>query len=268
MPEYLTPGTYVEEVGKHPRTIEGVPTSTVGAVGVTERGPTHGPPVLVASFDEFATVFGDGLAQPEQSVAGRWANDPDEGGRLWHFSRSIRGFFDNGGCRIYIKRVVPADAEPDAAWTDACERLSIADFVGFDGGPGQRYGIHALADIDEISLCIVPGVWSLTVRSALLRHCQSRRDRFAILDLPDGLDAPAALARVEAIDTSFAATYHPWVEVGGPAAGGVAVGPSGHVAGVFARVDANHGVHKAPAGEVIHGIRGLARHVRRANRNC
>jgi uncharacterized protein len=35
--------------------------------------------------------------------------------------------------------------------------------------------------------------------------------------------------------------------------------PSGHVAGVWCRTDASRGVHKAPANEVIRGIRGLQR---------
>ena len=47
MPEYLSPGVYVEEVATGPRPIEGVSTSTAGFVGRTERGPTQ--PRLVAS---------------------------------------------------------------------------------------------------------------------------------------------------------------------------------------------------------------------------
>ncbi len=47
MPEYLSPGVYVEEVDSGPQPIEGVSTSTTGFVGMTMRGPTSGPPVLV-----------------------------------------------------------------------------------------------------------------------------------------------------------------------------------------------------------------------------
>ena len=35
------------------------------------------------------------------------------------------------------------------------------------------------------------------------------------------------------------------------------VPPSGHVAGIYARVDAQRGVHKAPANEVVSGALGL-----------
>jgi phage tail sheath protein FI len=37
MPEYLSPGVYVEEVDTGSKPIEGVSTSTVGMVGITKR---------------------------------------------------------------------------------------------------------------------------------------------------------------------------------------------------------------------------------------
>ncbi len=41
MPEYLSPGVYVEEIDAGPRPIAGVSTSTTGMVGVTARGPVR-----------------------------------------------------------------------------------------------------------------------------------------------------------------------------------------------------------------------------------
>ena len=41
MPEYLTPGVYVEEVSFRAPSIEGVGTSTAGFAGVTLTGPTN-----------------------------------------------------------------------------------------------------------------------------------------------------------------------------------------------------------------------------------
>ena len=40
MPEYLSPGVYVEEIEIGGKPIEGVSTSTAGFLGETERGPT------------------------------------------------------------------------------------------------------------------------------------------------------------------------------------------------------------------------------------
>src|SRR5260370_37025351 len=64
MPEYLSPGVYVEEVDAGPQPIEGVSTSITGAVGVTEFGRTSGKPGLGASFAEFMQNFGGVLPAP------------------------------------------------------------------------------------------------------------------------------------------------------------------------------------------------------------
>ena len=64
MPEYLTPGVYLEETSFRSRSIEGVPTSTFGMAGLTCYGPVAyqlaTPPVtmipkplLVTSYTEF-----------------------------------------------------------------------------------------------------------------------------------------------------------------------------------------------------------------------
>src|SRR5512143_3697392 len=98
MPEYLSPGVYVEEVDAGPKPIEGVSTSTAGAVGFTTRGPTSGKPVLVTSFAEFTRVFGGFVPEPPKGVVDRWGDKSvDEGGRFWLFPLSVKGFFDNGG---------------------------------------------------------------------------------------------------------------------------------------------------------------------------
>ena len=116
MPEYLHPGVYVEEVDAGPKPIEGVSTSTAGAVGVTERGPTSGKPVLCTSFADFERTFGNFLPVPDPPVLNRWNLDAAEGGRWWQFPLSVKGFFDNGGQRLYVKRVFAA---PTAAGTGA-----------------------------------------------------------------------------------------------------------------------------------------------------
>ena len=56
MPEYLSPGVYIEEIRTGPVPIEGVSTSTAGFVGQTERGPVA--PRLVTSWLEFQRWYG------------------------------------------------------------------------------------------------------------------------------------------------------------------------------------------------------------------
>ncbi|MEV6345878.1 phage tail sheath C-terminal domain-containing protein [Actinoplanes sp. NPDC051851] len=150
---------------------------------------------------------------------------------------------------------------------DGYQELSVADFAGTDGGSGARTGIVALEDIDEIAICAVPGVWSGTVQSALITHCEFMKDRFAVLDPQNDLDIAGIQAFREVYDTSYAALYHPWMFTRHPDTGlDVEIAPSGHVAGIYARTDAERGVHKAPANAVIRGIRardGLAQDITR-----
>ncbi len=71
MPEYLTPGVYVEEVSFRAPSIEGVGTSTAGFAGVTLTGPPAtspdpklAKPQLLTSFGDFQNIYGgyDNLA--------------------------------------------------------------------------------------------------------------------------------------------------------------------------------------------------------------
>ncbi|MFH9672123.1 phage tail sheath family protein [Streptomyces sp. NPDC017405] len=154
---------------------------------------------------------------------------------------------------------------------DAYESLSPADFVGADGGSGRRTGIVALEDIDEVAVCAVPGMWSGTVESSLVTHCELLKDRFAILDPRDGLDLEGIQAFREPFDTKYAALYYPWLVTRDPSANrDVEVPPSGHMAGIYARVDVERGVHKAPANVVVRGIRqtdGFAQDITRRHQD-
>jgi hypothetical protein len=95
MPEYLAPGVYVEEIDTGSKPIEGVSTSTVGMVGLTERGPVD-VPILITSYGEFTRWFGGEL--------------PAEFGSHRFLPHAVDGFFTNGGKRLYLTRVVPRGA--------------------------------------------------------------------------------------------------------------------------------------------------------------
>src|SRR6188768_1339298 len=87
----MFPGVYLEEDDNGPRPIEGVATSIAAFVGETERGALT--PRLVTSLSEFAAWFGPAPAASDAYL-------PD----------AVRGFFENGGERLYICRVGAADA--------------------------------------------------------------------------------------------------------------------------------------------------------------
>jgi phage tail sheath protein FI len=54
------------------------------------------------------------------------------------------------------------------------------------------------------------------------------------------------------IDSTYAAMYHPWIEVFDPSSNKADfVPPSGAIMGIYARTDQSRGVHKAPANETV-----------------
>jgi uncharacterized protein len=108
MPEYLHPGVYIEEIERGPRPIEGVPTSTAAIIGETERGSTL--PRLVTSYKDYQRWFGD-VFHPTKFLP-----------------YAANGFFENGGKRAFVARLVGNGAS-----------LATATFGGFvvrAAGPG------------------------------------------------------------------------------------------------------------------------------------
>lgn len=93
MPEYLAPGVFVEETSFRQKTLEGVSTSTTGFVGPTRFGPTNGEPSLLTSFAEFERIY-CGLDQLEYNK-----NSVHN-----YLAHAVRGFFDEGGKRLYVAR--------------------------------------------------------------------------------------------------------------------------------------------------------------------
>ena len=262
MPEYLAPGVYVEEVPSAVKPIAGVSTSTAGFIGVVPDsvqlpGPIKGsgsPPKfasvavtpaaanevkLVTSWSDFVKYFGDviGGEQPATATAVDTVTIDDGYRRL---AQAVYGFFNNGGTRCFVVRIA---AEAD---------LSKA--------------LKALEPIDEIAIVAMPGVTTQASQEALIDHCESLQSRFAILDGAMTADEfTKANIQGATKDSSYAAIYFPWIRVFDPSEklmhpntdGTIAVAPSGHLAGVYARVDTERGVHKAPANEPIRGALGV-----------
>jgi phage tail sheath protein FI len=146
---------------------------------------------------------------------------------------------------------------------DGTAAPTTAAYQGTDNGPGQRTGIYALADIEDISIVAVPGITNQDVQNALITHCETLKYRFAILDpAPHTGGTTPTLDDIQAqrlqYDTKYAAIYYPRISVYDDVSNSdIIVPPSGHMAGIYARVDDTRGVWKAPANEVIGGIDSL-----------
>jgi phage tail sheath protein FI len=103
MPQYLSPGVYVEEIEAGSRPIEGVATSVAAFVGLAKAGPVN-TPTLVTNWTQFTQTFGDFM---EDS----------------YLAHAVYGYFNNGGGIAYIVRV-GADDDGAAAIPAAKGELS------------------------------------------------------------------------------------------------------------------------------------------------
>ena len=111
MPEYLAPGVFVEEIERGPKPIQGVATSTTAFLGQTQRGPVK--PTLITNDGEYLRIFGDIFGTDS------------------YMPYAVRSFFDNGGRRCYITRIVGADAEKATA--------QLGEFTATAVGAGTAY---------------------------------------------------------------------------------------------------------------------------------
>jgi phage tail sheath protein FI len=267
MTQYLYPGVYVEEVPPLARPIAGVGTSTAGFIGVVmndvqmplkpgKKEDEHftvspaGEPQLITGWEQFKNNFGDFqpkktqesptvVKEPEKELEEKPENEEPAG---WsdvdykaylQLQHAVYGFFNNGGTRCWVIRVPQA--------------TGLANLANL---------LKEFESIDEIAIVAAPGVTDKVPQDAISTHCSDKmKDRVAILD---GRQKPGDFT-VKSIqgDTSmsdYAALYFPWIKVFNPVDNKIiSQPPSGHLAGVYARVDAERGVFKAPANEIVLG---------------
>lgn len=133
------------------------------------------------------------------------------------------------------------------------DAVNAGVFIGQDNGPGQRTGLQAFLENNMVSIMAIPGITIPEVVVALVAHCENLKSRFAVIDMPVELVKTNELIEYRSlIDSTYAAMYHPWVQVYDNQSKKPAyIPPSGSVAGVFSRTDISRGVHKAPANESV-----------------
>jgi len=290
MPTYLSPGVYCQEVPSGLNTIMGVGTSTAGFIALcpdTIQCPVENPDYdpskkataadAVAEPEEAEAATGadteakpDASAKKKSTKSSATGNSPyilkafkpvaagevklitnmgefkrlfgdfstDEGHR--NLAHSVSGFFINGGTRCYVVR-----------------EKSQAKI--------QSSALEKFKAIQDISVVAAPGMTDDTVRGWIVSHCENMGERFAILDCEkesesDDMFDHKKLKQPQ--NSNYAAYYIPWFNVFDPATklqdpsgnGKQYVPSSGFIAGIYARVDAERGVHKAPANEVVRGV--------------
>ncbi|MFE5037988.1 phage tail sheath subtilisin-like domain-containing protein [Streptomyces sp. NPDC056683] len=184
---------------------------------------------------------------------------------------------DNQTVALVAPTQTPASASPVAG---AGSHPGPADYLG---DSADRTGFGGLEAVDEISMVAVPDLMAAYQRGAidleavkavqlgLIAHCELMGDRVAVIDPPPGLNARQIRVwrqETAGYDSKYAALYYPWIKTFDPSSGqSRLIPPSGHVAGVWARNDAERGVHKAPANEVIRGAVDLELQITRGEQD-
>ncbi len=126
-----------------------------------------------------------------------------------------------------------------------------------------KRGMFALDRIDENMQLVIPDfMGDTTIMGDMLDYVDLRKDIFALLATPQGMEAQEAkdFKLITFGRTSkFAAMYWPWIKVADPLGGPsvITMPPVAHVAGVIARTDNTRNVGKAPGGTVDGALKFL-----------
>ena len=138
MPNYLSPGVYVEEVEAGSRPIEGVGTAVAAFVGLAGRGPAN-TPTLVTNWNQFTSTFGEFL---ENS----------------YLAHAVYGYFLNGGGAAYVVRVGADGVVPTATAEVASSDKSKPAFqvAALEAGPdGNDITVDVQPAADDSSFKLV-----------------------------------------------------------------------------------------------------------------
>lgn len=278
MPTYKTPGVYVEEISTLPPSVAEVATAIPAFIGYTAKGKSATVEIAeVSTLLEYELRFGRSPATAFVTDAAGNIAAP-EAQPAWLLWYAINLYFKNGGGRCYVVSVDNHATALSAARFEAglteLERedeptlIVMPEIVGL----GQD-------DFDDLN-------------KQALAQCAKLADRFVILDVKDG-DVAASREGYGPDNLAYGAAYHPYlntslthaydettVTIGANdgaatlaslkstntalynqikknlAEQRVTLPPSAAVAGIYARVDRERGVWKAPANVGVMSVIG------------
>jgi phage tail sheath protein FI len=153
-----------------------------------------------------------------------------------------------------------------------------------DDATNKATGLEALGEIDDIAIVALPdggayiddeNIQAKQAAEALIGHAERERYRIAVIDAPQGSSLTEIRDFRGRFDSTYAALYHPWVEIldplerptqGAPPRR-ILLPPSGFVTGIYARNDIQRGVFKAPANEVVRGLTRFEANINKARQD-
>ena len=276
---YKTPGVYVEEISTLPPSVAEVATAIPAFLGFTEKGPSNAVEIAeISTLLEFEQRFGRAPATAfevavDDSISPAGPILPD---RSLHPALSL--YFKNGGGRCYVVSIGrfgdEVKADKFTAGLNALEREDEPTLIVMP----ELVGL-AQADFDSVG-------------QQALAQCKKLGDRFAILDVRAG-DVDAFRGGIGTDALAYGAAYHPYLltslsprydeaqvsvatattpttlaalattDTGrynkikrALAEQRLVLPPSAAIAGVYARVDRDRGVWKAPANVSVASVIG------------
>lgn len=215
---YKTPGVYINEVSTLPPSVAEVSTAIPAFIGYTEAGLTDtgltdtGHPLVarISTMLEYQSIFGgppsssftvtvdEGKDPAQITGVTRDTLPPDY---LLYYSLSL--YFKNGGGSCYIISVGGYDDD-----------ISKGDFVDA--------GLAALAQEDEPTLILFPDAVNLdnsnnyidyhTVCQQALDQCNTLKDRFTIMDVPNGNSIDSFRDGIGTNYLQYGAAYYPYLQ--------------------------------------------------------
>jgi phage tail sheath protein FI len=188
MPNYSTPGVYVEEISTLAPSIAEVESAVPAFVGYTEKADLLVPgdlmwvPTLISSFDDFVQYYGNAAPEAAANITidvteykvgtrtvkfGVKVTPVVANLQKYIFYHSIKLFFANGGGDCYI--------------------VSVGDYAHPIKKEDLLKGLDAVALEDIPTLISVPEAVKLAagydeVVSAIINQAANLKDRFALLD--------------------------------------------------------------------------------------
>jgi phage tail sheath protein FI len=285
MSAYMTPGVYVEEVSTLPPSVAEVSTAVPAFIGYTEKGP---PIAQVSTMLEYEQLFGgpkpasftvtvDAASQVTGVTRG-----PDPGFLLYY---AVSHYFKNGGGRCYVVSVgnytsppakdniaaglslLEKEDEPTLIVLTDAVSLAAADYHELCQAAlaqcqklGDRFAIFDVKkdaapdkkDIDVFRDGI--GTSNLAYGAAYYPYLQTSLS-YAYVDADVTIQGGAAAGvTLETVKSSQTATYQQVKTK--LTAERVVLPPSAAVAGIYASVDRDRGVWKAPANVSVSAVIG------------
>ena len=225
MPDYKTPGVYIEEIFTLPASVAAVATAIPAFVGYTQKKERNGAtipdntPVRITSMLEYQEIFGMPF---DEQFAVTLSPNPDDSDTTdistpapsemspYLLYYQLQMFYANGGGPCYIVSVgIYVDAP--ASTTD----ISVGDLEA---------GLTALELEDEPTLLVAPEAVHLdstdrtTIHNTMLAQCNKLQDRFAIMDalaIPGNSivqDAAAFRDEVGTGNLKYGTSYYPFLK--------------------------------------------------------